>query len=131
MTVPKITIRALGLNCGVYDIAAQAVSPRKGIQLDYLGRSLPDDDPRFRVLDAIGANYPPAFITTACHDFLRGNAKPMYDLLRSSGIRAQWKCYGTEDDESISHVFHVNISLPEAAVCNDDTAAFFREILSE
>lgn len=131
MTVPKITIRALGLNCGVYDIAAQAVSPRKGIQLDYLGRSLPDDDPRFRVLDAIGANYPPAFITTACHDFLRGNAKPMYDLLRSRGIRAQWKCYGTEDDESISHVFHVNISLPEAAACNDDTAAFFQEILSE
>lgn len=129
MTVPEITIRALGLNCGLYDMAAQAGSPRKGIQLDYLGRSLPDDDPRFRVLDAIGANYPPAFITTACHDFLRNNAEPMYELLRSRGIRAQWKCYGAEDDESIGHVFHVNISLREAGVCNDDAAAFFREIL--
>lgn len=131
MTVPEITIRALGLNCGMYDMAQRGAQPRKGIQLDYLGKDFPADDPRLQVLEAIGENYPPAYITTACHDFLRPCAEPMYEFLTAKGIRAAWKCYGTEEDESIGHVFHVNIPLPEAIRCNDDAAAFFREVLSE
>ena len=129
MTVPGITIRALGLNCGMYDMVDSAASPRKGIQLDYLGRELPDHDPRFDVLSAIGKGYPPAFITTACHDFLRGCAEPMYDHLISKGLHAQWKCYGSEEDKSVGHVFHVNIPMREAIRCNDDTAEFFHTIL--
>lgn len=131
MTVPEIAIRALGLNCGMYDMAQRGAQPRKGIHLDYLGKDFPADDPRLQVLEAIGENYPPAYITTACHDFLRPCAEPMYEFLTAKGIRAAWKCYGTEEDESVGHVFHVNIPLPEAIRCNDDAAAFFREVLSE
>ena len=86
--VPAISICALGLNCGRYDMAAWASEPRKGLMLDYLGRDIPADDPRFRVLDAIGGNYPPAFIATACHDFLREDAQHMYELLTAKGIQA-------------------------------------------
>ena len=130
MTVPEITIRALGLNCGMYDMASIAArKPRNGLAHDYLGRNISADDPRLNVLDAIGENYPPAYITTACHDFLRSNAEPMYQFLRDKGIRAAWKCYGSEEDKQIAHVFHVNIALEEAAHCNDDAAAFFRECL--
>ena len=131
MTVPEITIRALGLNCGMYDMVARAAGPRKGLALDYIGKHVPDNDPRFDVLRAIGETYPPAFITTACHDFLRPCAEPMYQFLRSKGIHAEWKCYGSEENEKIGHVFHVNIPLPEAIACNDDAAAFFREILAQ
>ena len=131
MTVPAITIRALGLNCGMYDMTAQVALPRKGIALDYVGQETPADDPRFDVLAAIGYNYPPAYITTACHDFLRSCAEPMYDFLREKGIFTQWACYGTEEDKTVGHVFHVNIPLPEAVRCNDDAAAFFRKVLSE
>lgn len=131
MTVPAITIRALGLNCGMYDMVLRAASPRKGIQLDYLGKELPDNDPRFDVLGAIHANYPSAYITTSCHDFLRDCAEPMYNFLSSKGIRTAWKCYGSEEDETVGHVFHVNIPLPDAIRCNDDAAAFFKEVLSE
>ena len=131
MTVPAVRIRALGLNCGMYDMAKRGAKPRKGIQLDYLGKDLSEEDPRLQVLEAIGSNYPAAFITTACHDFLRSEAEPMYGFLTGKGVKAAWKCYGTEEDKSVGHVFHVNITLPEAIRCNDDTAAFFREILSE
>lgn len=127
MTVPEIRIRALGLNCGMYDMSARGAQPRKGIQLDYLGKKIPADDPRLRVLESIGSNYPPAYITTACHDFLREAAEPMYNFLTQQGIRAQWKCYGSEEDKSVGHVFHVNILLPDAIACNDDSAAFFRD----
>ena len=127
MTVPEIRIRALGLNCGMYDMAERGAEPRKGIQLDYLGKKIPADDPRLRVLEAIGSNYPPAYITTACHDFLREEAEPMYRFLVEKGIRTEWKCYGSEEDKGVGHVFHVNILLPDAITCNDDSTAFFRE----
>ncbi len=127
MQVPQIRLRALGLNCGLYDPASQAAPPRKGLTLDYLGKKLSPEDPRLKVLDAITDRYPPAYITTACHDFLRENAEPMCTLLRSRGVSADWKCYGSEEDTAVAHVFHVNILLPEAVACNDDSAAFFRE----
>lgn len=131
MKVPAVQIRALGLNCGMYDMVTQAAQPRKGIHLDYLGKEIAAEDPRFRVLEAIGENYPPAYVTTACHDFLREEAEPMYNFLLEKGIRAEWKCYGTEEDKTVGHVFHVNITLPEAIRCNDETADFFRRILAE
>ncbi len=128
LKLPKIHIRALGLNCGMYDVAEMAAKkPRRGLALDYLGKDLPAEDSRFRVLDAITAAYPPAFLTTACHDFLRECAQPMHRFLTDRGIEAAWKRYGTEDNKAIGHVFHVNILLPEAIQCNDDTAAFFRK----
>ena len=125
--VPKITIRCLGLNCGMYDTATLAAGRRTGIYKDYLGKEIPGDDPRFRVLESITDGFPPAYITTACHDFLRAEAEPMYDFLKTKGIPVQWKCYGTEENKSIGHVFHVNIALEEATQCNDDSAAFFRQ----
>ncbi len=125
MQPAPVTIRAIGLFCGMYDMAERGAAPRKGLALDYLGRDIPADDPRFRVLDSITESYPPAFIATACHDFLRPCAEPMYNFLRQKNIRAQWHCYGTEEQKEIGHVFHVNILLPEARACNDDAALFF------
>jgi len=113
----------------MYDMSARAAGERKGIHLDYLGKKLPAEDPRLQVLENITVHYPPAFLTTACHDFLRPCAEPMYQLLREKGVDSAWKCYGTEDNEMIAHVFHVNIILPEAVQCNDDTAAFFKNRL--
>jgi acetyl esterase/lipase len=109
----------------------RAADPRKGIHLDYLGKEISADDPRLDVLGAIGGDYPPAYITTACHDFLRDCAEPMYHHLTEKGVRAQWKCYGTEADKTVGHVFHVNIPTPEAIRCNDDAAAFFQSVLSD
>ncbi len=129
LNLAKVHIRALGLNCGLYDVASLSAGERKGLALDYLGKALPADDPRLQVLENITEHYPPAYIATACHDFLRPNAQPMCDFLRSKGIEAVWKCYGTEGDEAVAHVFHVNIALPEAKQCNDDAAAFFRKFL--
>ena len=126
MDMAPVTIRCVGLFCGMYDMAANGARERKGLTLDYLGRKIPADDPRFDVLKNIDGAYPPAFLATACHDFLRPCAEPMYNFLREKGVAAQYRCYGTEEDESISHVFHVNIPLPEAVQCNNDAADFFR-----
>ena len=129
MKVPKIQIRALGLNCGLYDPVAFCGKKPTGLAKDYLGPKPDLADPRLKVLEAITDRYPPAYITTACHDFLKANAQPMCELLMSKGIDARWKCYGSEADEAVGHVFHVNILLPDAVTCNDDSAEFFRQFV--
>ncbi len=127
MDLAPVTIRCVGLFCGMYDMVERVSGKRKGLSLDYLGRDLQADDPRFQVLENIGSAYPPAFIATSCRDFLRPCAEPMYQFLREKGVKAQCHCYGTEEQEHVGHVFHVNILLPEAVQCNNDAAAFFRK----
>ena len=129
LSVPSLHLRALGLNCGLYDTSKFVAFPRKSLERDYLGNKIPADDPRLFVLKAIGSNYPPTHITTATHDFLKDNAQPMYYLLKEKGIEAQWKCYERPDGGELGHVFHVNILLPEAVQCNDDQCDFFRRYL--
>ena len=125
--VPGVTIRAVGLFCGMYDIPAFAKGQHRGLANDYLGRKLPMSDPRLDVLGHIRENYPPAFVITACCDFLRAPARPMYEFLTEKGIEAEYHCYGSDDAKEVGHVFHVNIIHPEAVKCNDDAAAFFRK----
>jgi acetyl esterase/lipase len=127
MEIPRITLRCLGLNCGMYDLKEMVTGRRSSMRKDYLDKAVSPEDPRFDVLANITSAYPPAIITTACHDFLRNCAEPMYNHLRERNIPAIWKCYGSEDDETIGHVFHVNIPLAEAIRCNDDAAEYFRK----
>ena len=127
MQMAPVTIRCVGLFCGMYDMAERGAGVRKGLALDYLGKELSPNDPGFAVLENITDAYPPAFITTSCHDFLRPCAEPMYNFLTEKGVQARWHCYGTEEQKEIGHVFHVNILLPEARQCNDDAALFFAE----
>ena len=129
MELPPVKLRCVGLFCGMYDMKERAKAKRRGIQLDYLGRKLSGDDPRFAVLENIGSNYPPAFLATACNDFLRDAAEPMYKFLRERNVDAERHCYGTPEQKHVAHVFHVNILLPEAIQCNDDAAAFFKRYI--
>ena len=129
MTVPEITIRALGLNCGMYDPKSFIGTAPSGVARDYMGKKVDPADPRLHILEAIGPGYPAAYITTAHHDFLKDQAQPMYDFLTEKGIPCKLDIYGSEDDQTVGHVFHVTITHPEAVRCNDDAAAFFKEAL--
>ena len=125
-SVPPIRIRALGLNCGMYDVRAMVSRGINGLSADYLGRKFDTSDPRLDVLGAVKNNYPPAYLLTSHHDFLRDNAKPMHEFLKEKGIATEYKCYGTPEQKHIGHVFHVDIRLPEATGANDEQCAFFR-----
>lgn len=127
--VPPVQIRALGLNCGMYALDEFASGTPKGLVRDYLGAKPDPTDPRFQVMQAITSDYPPAYIATACNDFLMDQAKPMYEHLRSRNVECVEKCYGNPEDTAVGHVFHVTITLPEAIRCNDDECAFFRNHL--
>lgn len=134
-TVPQaITIRAIGLNCGMYvltivDKDGKVNKMNKALYGDYLGKDFDFSDERLDVLGHITASYPPTYVMTSYYDFLKENAKPMYDFLTDKGIACVQKCYGTEDKKYMAHVCHVNMNLEEAKEINQDECAFFRKYM--
>ena len=127
--VPPVQIRALGLNCGLYNPKELIHGQMRSLARDYLGKLLDSDDPRFLVTEAITQDYFPTFLMTSHHDFLRSCMEPMAKLLESKGVPCQAVCFGGPEDTHLQHVFHLNILLPEAIRCNDLECAFFRKYL--
>lgn len=132
---PRIHIRALGLNCGMYEIGMPkpgekqegVASMTKSLMKDYLGKDTGRYGKMLDVKEFITENYPPAYIMTSYYDFLKEKAEPMYDFLRSKGVDTEWKCYGSEETKYMQHVCHVNMNLEEAKQINRDECAFFRK----
>lgn len=127
---PKI--RAIAVNCGLYSMEfkndAGNVVKSNGLMKDYLGKTVSAKNlERLDMMGHISASYPPTFVMTSEYDFLKDNAKPFYDFLQSKNIKSVMKKYGEPGQEYMAHVFHVNMNLEEAKICNQEETAFFRE----
>lgn len=129
ITPPTFTLRALGLNCGMYDLAAETAGRVKGIYRDYFGGDVNRYGEQLHVMDYIDSSYPPTYLISCPNDFLVKHLMPMAAHLTRCGVENRWKLYGTAQQKEIQHVFHLNIRLPEAVQANDDEIAFFREHL--
>ena len=138
-TVPlEIRIRAVGLNCGMYEIGFPKPGEKKkgmesmtgSLMKDYLGKNDGRFDEMLDVKGHITKDFPPAYLMTSYYDFLKEKAEPMCRFLTEKGIEAKWKCYGTADNKLMQHVCHVNMNLEEAKEINNDECAFFREHLA-
>ncbi|MBQ4381345.1 MAG: alpha/beta hydrolase [Oscillospiraceae bacterium] len=116
---PRFTLRALGLNCGMYDLKKSAFGSK------YLASYFTKDPARFGekldVLSHIGPAYPPAYLFTAPGDFLLTECDPFAALLRSRGVHCEYRIYG---DKNTGHVFHLNMRSDLARQANDDEAGF-------
>lgn len=136
---PAVSIRALGLNCGLYDARAALVDIKDDMFMNYAGIAVDINtnteiktilDEKIELFDLfkyINSNYPPSFIMTTECDFLKPMAEPMYKHLLKNGVKAYYKVYGAKDKPEIGHVFHINCNLKEAVVCNDEECEFFRK----
>ena len=122
--------KAVAFNCGLYrlvrgeedllDSLAEAYFPDKGTDEEYASIAL---------ANRVTSDFPPSFIMTALGDFLKVQAEPFYELLRSLGVKAEYHCYGDSENE-MRHVFHIDIKLPQAQTCNDDECSFFKKQMS-
>lgn len=127
-----IKVRAVGLNCGVYDTSDPEHTSPNDVFWEYTGKEILEDTEKARnmreelnTLKYMTGDFPPAFVTSAVHDFILKNAQPMYEKLQSLGIDSEVHIYGSKEKEEVGHVFHVNCRLPEADQCNDEECAFF------
>ena len=128
---PDVKVRAVALNCGVYDTKNCVDTGVDEYLLEYVDKEKLTKD-MWESLDTIKymtSDFPPAFVMSAYHDFLVANAEPMYRHLQSLSIPCELRIYGSKEQEEIAHVFHVNIRLPEAGKCNDEECEFFRRFV--
>jgi len=126
----KIQIKAVALNCGIYDMwkAAESNELKDSIEA-YLGETTREKLALIDTLKFITPKFPPTYVMTSYYDFVKENAKPMYEFLKEKGIDCIYKMYGNEEKKDIAHVFHVNMRIKEAVQCNDDECMFFRRYI--
>lgn len=125
--IPRLRIRAVALNCGRYDMEKPDDPEMEKLFRAYFNGNPQEFVPFVDTLSHLNRNFPPAFVMTAYHDFLRAQAEPMTKALKEAGAEAEFHLYGSEDREDIGHVFHCNVKLAQAAECNDDECEFFRK----
>ncbi|GFI24327.1 acetyl esterase [Lachnospiraceae bacterium] len=135
MQVPfdKITVKAVALNCGCYDMKSFIEKGEEDPFFIYIEKALSEDKERtleqINVIKYINKDFPPTYLMTSEYDFLKEDAKPMYELLKQKGISCVYKLYGKEGDNYMGHVFHLNLRLEEARMCNDEECSFFERSL--
>ena len=122
-------LRAVALNCGLYDLVSGAgASDGPIFQILFPNGGSPEELYRMSPNKHVTAAFPPAFVMTAKGDFLVDQAPIMVKALQEKLVPCVEKVYGTEETP-LAHVFHCNMKLPEGAKCNDDECAFFRRFL--
>ena len=127
LNVPHFKLKAIALNCGMYDLFQEVKSPLPHLVDNYFGKDFRVHGEKINVMKYINENYPPAFIMSSANDFLLPCARPMYEHLLKKGIESVCEIFGTDEQKEIGHVFHANINSPVARECNDKECEFFRK----
>ena len=120
------SFNAIALNCGVYH-QDMPENKRKGALLNDLlpkGWTKQDLD-LLNSFDKVREGYPPTFVMSCNGDFLRDQVEFIVPQLQKHRIEHTVKIYGS-DDNVLGHVFHVNVRLKDADICNDEECAFFK-----
>lgn len=125
LDIPPLRLRAIALNCGMYDRTGTSDDIASHWYLGPLETRSPELIRQMDVLSFIDHRYPPTFVMSAVKDFLLENAGPMHELLRGKGVESELHIYGTPGENDLGHVFHCNIRLPDAVLCNDEECRFF------
>lgn len=132
-SLPNVKIKALGLNCGLYNPKSAVLKNKDEIYKAYIGENADYTNEellnKIDVFSHITGDFPPSYIMSTYTDFLLEEAQPMYDLLKEKDVTAEIKIWGSKDRPEIGHVFHVNMNLPEAKICNDEECDFFRKFV--
>ncbi|MCH5270784.1 MAG: alpha/beta hydrolase [Lachnospiraceae bacterium] len=122
---------AVALNCGKYEIDFGEASEEQTKKL--MEDFLPEKGSRkelelITVTKHVTENYPPVFLMTAVEDFLKEQAPLMVKKLTACEVPFLYRIYGDKKTR-LQHVFHCDMRLADAKLCNDEECNFFRSML--
>ena len=123
-------LKAIALNCGAFLIDVSKNDLTTQLMDDFLPEG--GSEKEIRLISSIyhiNENYPPVYLMTCVNDFLRDQASLIIPELLKKNIHHAFHFFGTKE-EPLGHVFHCNVRLKEAKICNDEECAFFREFIS-
>ena len=126
----NLTYRALALNCAKYHLSDRL--PKFKLLLSGL---MPQGgtEEEISFLDTtthVTKDFPPAFIMTCEGDFVKEEAPLMKAAMDAAGVRYEYHCYGNSE-QPLWHVFHCDLRLKEADVCNTDECNFFKSFIEK
>lgn len=129
-------IKAVALNCGSYDPGvSEGTKGSAGMIKDLIGDFLPgggtaEEMSKINVLKSVTKEFPPSYVMTCTGDFLMSQAPLLAEKLVEAQVPFVYRFFGDSRHE-LGHVFHCDILLDAAGVCNDEECAFFREFISD
>lgn len=122
---------AVALNCGVYnmDDKEKAEEVTASLMADLLPkRGTPEELTLVSSEKYVTDRFPPTYLMTASGDFLKEHALYMAERLTEQEVEFEYHFYGSSK-KALGHVFHVNMNLKEAAVCNEEECRFFKKYM--
>ncbi len=125
-----LKLKAVALNCGVYEISYEEKGLTRMLMKDLLGRISAEKLYRISPIHFVNEDFPPCIVMTAEGDFLKDQAMPMVNELKRKGVDVRYMYYGDENNV-LGHVFHLRIREEDAIRCNDDQCAFFKEMMKK
>lgn len=119
--------KALLLNCGKYEMSHEDADNE--LMEDLFGKEdLEKKVKSINVPDFITSKFPPSFIMTASYDFLNEQAVVLAKKLVEVKVPFELHVYGSME-EKLWHVFHCNMRLDAATVCNNEEINFIRKYI--
>ena len=134
-TPERLKLKGLYLNCGMYDWTsfAQNKDGEKNDQNAALLQALMPNGGTEREAQIaspalnITKDFPPSFVVTAEHDFLRESAGVMVQSLCRAGAEFRYKRYSSAK-ERLDHVFMLNLRSKEGAKSIDEQCEWFKAL---
>lgn len=121
---------AVALNCGAYVIElGDNGSPTGALMADFLPEKGSDEELYLvNVLNHVTPAFPPAFVMTACDDFLKTQAPLMAAKLAENEVPFVYRFFGDRENR-LGHVFHCNMKSADAKQANDEECDFFKRFI--
>lgn len=123
--------RAVALNCGVYDQREDPGSMLFWTLFNSDGSLAAEKADSVIFLDTLtymDGTFPPAYVMTSVNDGLKSRTDSLISKFKEKNVRFTYREYGAEHPEN-GHVFHIDVTNPEAVECNDAEAEFFKRFI--
>lgn len=129
-SVPEIKIRAVALNCGIYDMKTVIEQKSDPSYLSVVKEFL-EKEPELclrqaDVLSYMDERFPPCLIVTGNGDFLREQSILLQKHLTEKNIPNRFLDFEGKNGTPVGHVFHLDIRSAQAKECNAAELDFFR-----
>ncbi len=122
--------KAVALNCGAYRITLKDEKDlTTALMYDYLpDKGSEEELDLMASVNYITSKFPPCYVMSCDGDFLKTEMGIIVPALLKENVPFVLRFFKGEK-EPLPHVFHCNIKLPEAKLCNDEECAFFKEFI--
>ncbi len=129
-TLPTFKFKAIALNCGAYNLMKEGNDLTSGLMKEILkNKGTKKEFKQISPINFITEEYPPVFVMTCSGDFLKDEVADLLPVLEKNNIPFEYHYYTSPSKKDLGHVFHCNMKLKEAKICNKEECDYFKKFI--